>query len=224
MLALVMLVLTICLHLHVLAANEEVNLVDPHFGYSVGHACHQVPTAVESRPVRCLDLLTSAAADSESSGLTTAVILIAHNEAGCAIRRTLLALAERTPVSLLTEVIVSDDSSHPAAEAATYEAGGFDDRSIRVRWLRSESRLGVARARQRAAEAATASVLVFLDSHCEVQAGWLPPILQLLAAEPRAVALPAIESIDRLRWTYRPAPMPSTPPRGGFDWNLSFHW
>ena len=161
------------------------------------------------------------------------------DEAGCALRRTLLAVrgprsagvAAGAP-SPLSEVLVLDDNSATPAEDAVRAAGGVEvprgatgGAAAPLRWVRSATRLGVARARTAAARAARAPVLVFLDAHCEPQTGWLPPLLALLAARPQAVALPVLETIDARTWAYRPAPMPAHPPRGVLaDWNLSFGW
>tara|TARA_B100000795_G_scaffold196097_2_gene150213 strand:+ start:94 stop:528 length:435 start_codon:yes stop_codon:yes gene_type:complete len=65
---------------------------------------------------------------------------------------------------------------------------------------------------------------VFLDAHCEPQLGWLPPLLVHLDAHARAVALPVIESIDPATFGYTPLTPAAAPPRGVFDWNLTFHW
>ena len=160
--------------------------------------------------------------------MRASVVLISHNEAGCALRRTVLAVrGSRT--SALAEVLVYDDSSTPTAKAAVATAGGVDGddgaNTAPMRWLRSDSRLGVVRARTAAARAATAEVLVFLDAHCEPQAGWLPPLLGLLHTSPRAIALPVIEVIEPRGWQYRPGPQPEFPPRGVLvDWNLTFGW
>lgn len=227
--------------------------IDAMHGYSTGAACHRTPPRLppESRPAACVSLhdeyvglwasvvLISHSefapslpvrAQTGASLTHTYFLLVLYfaDEAGCAMRRTMQAVrGPRTPRAALAEVILFDDSSTPLAEAAVAAAGGIDggDEQPPIRWLRSETRLGVVRARMAAARAARADVLVFLDSHCEPQAGWLPPLLALIRAEPRAVALPVIESIDGRTWQYRPGPSPEHPPRGVLtDWNLTFGW
>jgi polypeptide N-acetylgalactosaminyltransferase len=195
--------------------------IAPTFGYSTGSACHQAPPKPpESRPAGCTTVLHP------SRVASVDVIIIAHNEAGCALRRTLLAVGHRTERELLHELIVVDDASYPPAEVAVTHAGGVDSVSFQhLRWLRSDHRLGVVRSRAFAAAKATADVLAFLDAHCDPQIGWLPPLLNLLADNPRAVALPVIESIDPHTWAYRPGPLPQYPPRGIIaDWHLNFGW
>lgn len=43
--------------------------------------------------------------------------------------------------------------------------------------IRLPTRVGLIVARQEGAKAATADVIVVLDSHCEVMTNWLPPLL-----------------------------------------------
>jgi len=195
------------------------------YGYSTGSKCHSMPPQrpPESRPPECAALADAAERAARSQA---AVIVITHEEAGCALRRTLLTVGLRTPASLLEEVRVLDDASSTPAERAVAEAGGLGAvPSLIVHWQRSSVRLGVARARVAAARAASAEVLVFLDAHCEPQLGWLPPLLQYLSESPLAVALPVIESIEPISWSYRPGPEPEYPPRGVLGgWNLSFAW
>jgi polypeptide N-acetylgalactosaminyltransferase len=192
-------------------------------GYTTGPSCWQRPTNLppESRPRAC----ASTDAASAASDLRASIIVITHNEAGCALRRTLLSVLSpaRTAASLLGEVVVMDDaSSQPARETIADPGLALDGR---IRWLRSESRLGVARARTAAARTAAFPVLCFLDAHCEPQAGWLAPLVTLLAGSPHAVALPVIEPIEPHSFTYVPGPRPEHPPRGVIaDWNLTFGW
>ncbi len=70
---------------------------------------------------------------------------------------------ERTPASLLREIILVDDHND---DAAVGEALAVLDK---VRVLRNDKREGLIRSRIKATEAAVGEALVFLDSHCEVQ-------------------------------------------------------
>lgn len=52
-----------------------------------------------------------------------------------------------------------------------------------VRLIRSTKRLGVAGCRTLGAARAAGEVLVFMDSHCECQKGWLEPLLERVAQD-----------------------------------------
>lgn len=52
-----------------------------------------------------------------------------------------------------------------------------------VRLIRSTRRLGVGGCRTLGAARAEGEVLVFIDSHCECQKGWLEPLLERVAQD-----------------------------------------
>lgn len=60
-----------------------------------------------------------------------------------------------------------------------------------------------------------------MDSHCEVNNGWLEPLLTHIAADQRRVAIPIIDVIrpDTFEYYLMPSYV-----RGGFDWRMFFKW
>jgi len=63
-------------------------------------------------------------------------------------------------------------------------------------------------------------VLVFLDSHCEVNEQWLEPLLERISRNQTNVAIPIIDIIDHDTFKYESSPLV----RGGFNWGLHFRW
>ena len=63
-------------------------------------------------------------------------------------------------------------------------------------------------------------MLVFLDSHCEVNTDWLEPLLTSLIENPRTVAIPVIDMINPDTFEYLSSPLV----KGGFNWGLHFRW
>merc|ERR1711881_503235 len=94
----------------------------------------------------------------------------------------------------------------------------------KVRVIRSEKRVGLTQARLIGADNSKGGVLVFLDSHCETNKGWLEPLLARLLENRKLAVTPDIESISwrNFYYSHNSNSIPSN--RGIFSWELIFHW
>lgn len=87
--------------------------------------------------------------------------------------------------------------------------------------IRNGKREGLIRSRNIAAKLARGHYLVFLDSHCEVNVGWLEPLMHRVEEFKGSVVSPILDVIDWKSLQYRSG---STRLKGGFDWSLQFKW
>ena len=86
--------------------------------------------------------------------------------------------------------------------------------------LRANVRQGLIRARILGAKVAKGDVLTFLDSHCEVNVGWVEPLLARLKEKPHSGVMPLIEIINSDTLQYQPVGINL----GGFTWDFLFSW
>ena len=92
----------------------------------------------------------------------------------------------------------------------------------KVHLIRATIRQGLIRARLIGANQAKGDVLVFLDSHCEANNGWLEPLLARIARDRTIVVTPDIEVVDLRTFSY--ARGKGAHNRGIFNWELTFKW
>lgn len=105
------------------------------------------------------------------------VIVTFHNEIFSTLLRCIYSIYNRSPKSLLHEIILVNDRStfeylyEPLRE---YLRNAFGKK---VKLIENKERQGLIKARMTGAKSATGEVIVFLDSHMEVYNSWLPPLL-----------------------------------------------
>lgn len=108
---------------------------------------------------------------------STSVIVIFKDELKSVLLRTIHAILNRTPPELLHEIImVNDKSSFPELYEPLQK---YVDENLpkKVKIINLTERKGLIVTRMEGAKVATGEVLVFFDSHIEVNVNWLPPLL-----------------------------------------------
>ncbi|XP_034517275.1 polypeptide N-acetylgalactosaminyltransferase-like 6 isoform X2 [Ailuropoda melanoleuca] len=148
----------------------------------------------------------------------TSIIIPFHNEGWTSLLRTIHSIINRTPESLIAEIILVDDFSdreHLKDKLEEYMA-----RFSKVRIVRTKKREGLIRTRLLGASMARGEVLTFLDSHCEVNVNWLPPLLNQIALNHKTIVCPMIDVIDHNHFGYEAQAGDAM--RGAFDWEMYY--
>ncbi|XP_067660132.1 polypeptide N-acetylgalactosaminyltransferase 1-like [Haliotis asinina] len=153
---------------------------------------------------------------------TVTVVSPMYNEALSTLLRHVHSLLARTPKELLKEIIIVDDKSEHA-----YLDKRLDDYfrilDSRVNIIRNTQRQGLSWSRMKGASFATGEIIVFLDSHMEVNIGWLEPLLdELLKGGPTTVVQPDVVSVDSKTFEFSEAKEATFV--GGFGWDLRYSW
>lgn len=168
----------------------------------------------DTRDPQCRDKVYPLALPSAS------VVICFFNEAFSALLRTVHSVIDRTPAYLLHEIILVDDHSELEELKEDVDQYVREELRSKVKLVRNQKREGLIRGRMIGASHATGEVLVFLDSHCEVNSDWLQPLLAPIMNNAHTVVCPVIDIISADTLTYSPSPIV----RGGFNWGLHFKW
>eukprot|EP00062_Callorhinchus_milii_P015903 gi/632966628/ref/XP_007899524.1/ PREDICTED: polypeptide N-acetylgalactosaminyltransferase 10 [Callorhinchus milii] len=148
----------------------------------------------------------------------TSIIIPFHNEGWSSLLRTVHSVLNRSPPELIMEIVLVDDFSdkeHLKKQLEEYMA-----RFPKVRILRTKKREGLIRTRLLGASFATADVITFLDSHCEANVNWLPPLLDRIAQSRKTIVCPMIDVIDNEHFGYETQAGDAM--RGAFDWEMYY--
>ncbi|XP_037294372.1 putative polypeptide N-acetylgalactosaminyltransferase 9 [Manduca sexta] len=149
------------------------------------------------------------------------VIICFHNEAWSTLIRTVTSVLDRSPGYLLEDVILVDDFSdmpHLSERLDEYI------RTVpKVTLVRLKRREGLIRARLLGIQYTNAPVILFLDSHCECAKGWLEPLLDRIAENPKRIVSPVVDHIHENTFEYISQDVQDLQ-IGGFNWALNFVW
>ncbi|KAG5667458.1 hypothetical protein PVAND_015438 [Polypedilum vanderplanki] len=149
------------------------------------------------------------------------VIIIFHNEIMSVLLRTIHSVINRTPAELLHEIILVNDCStnkelyEPLQKYVKKNFGKI----VKIKNLKE--RKGLIVTRLEGANEATGEILVFFDSHIEVNINWLPPLIAPIKKNKRLATMPVIDNFEANTFEVGSAfPYGN---RGGIDWNLIYH-
>ncbi|XP_076816066.1 polypeptide N-acetylgalactosaminyltransferase 10-like [Clavelina lepadiformis] len=149
---------------------------------------------------------------------TASIIIPFHNEGWSTLFRTLHSIINRSPPTLLHEIILVDDCSTQGHLKQKLDAELL--KYPKVKLLRLPQREGLIRARLAGVNVATGDVIIILDSHIEATHNWLPPLLEPIALDRKVLTCPMIDIIKNDKFNY--LTQPGDAMRGAFDWELYY--
>eukprot|EP00041_Stephanoeca_diplocostata_P021191 m.488500 g.488500 ORF g.488500 m.488500 type:complete len:539 (+) comp21763_c1_seq23:233-1849(+) len=140
------------------------------------------------------------------------IVFVFFNEPLSPLLRSITSVLHRTPPRLVKEIILVDDGSDQpyTHEALEEQLQLYPKITLR----RMPHRQGLMATRTEGARVASSEIVVFLDSHIEVQPGWIEPLLYRIVQDRRHVVMPIIDSIDPDSFEYH---------AGGLDL-VAFSW
>eukprot|EP01054_Gregarina_sp_Poly1_P009715 Gregarina_sp_Poly_1__9714@NODE_617_length_7122_cov_220_571368_g473_i0_p1_GENE_NODE_617_length_7122_cov_220_571368_g473_i0NODE_617_length_7122_cov_220_571368_g473_i0_p1_ORF_typecomplete_len773_score111_90Glycos_transf_2/PF00535_26/2_1e23Glyco_tranf_2_3/PF13641_6/2_5e22Glyco_transf_7C/PF02709_14/6_8e15Glyco_tranf_2_2/PF10111_9/1e11Ricin_B_lectin/PF00652_22/1_1e11Glyco_transf_21/PF13506_6/2_5e05CDtoxinA/PF03498_14/63CDtoxinA/PF03498_14/1_8_NODE_617_length_7122_cov_220_571368_g473_i044046722 len=130
------------------------------------------------------------------------VVITFYNEPISTLLRSVHSVLNQTPPPLLREIILVDDHSNLTENLPGNDLYEHIRLLPKVKLMRLPERRGLVWARLAGAQAAKSDVLVVLDSHIEVNRGWLEPQLQRLVESPKSVVYPQIFALDAEDFSY----------------------
>ncbi|XP_062604010.1 polypeptide N-acetylgalactosaminyltransferase 5-like [Saccostrea cucullata] len=172
-------------------------------------------TLLDSRDKECLTIKYS------NDLPVVSVVITFHNEAWSVLLRSIYSIINRTPPSILKEIVLVDDFSTMEHLKGPMEE--FLTKLKKVKLIRAPERQGLTRGRILGYKVAVGDVVVFLDSHIECSEGWVEPLIDPIARNWTTVVTPVIDVIDSDTFEYFFLPAETTSV-GGFDWSMAFTW
>ncbi|KAB0361953.1 hypothetical protein FD754_006109, partial [Muntiacus muntjak] len=146
------------------------------------------------------------------SSLFLLVDLVSADPPSISHHLILLKICSYPPVHLFSSLCLAEHLKKPLEDYMALFPS--------VRILRTKKREGLIRTRMLGASAATGDVITFLDSHCEANVNWLPPLLDRIARNRKTIVCPMIDVIDHDDFRYETQAGDAM--RGAFDWEMYY--
>lgn len=146
------------------------------------------------------------------------IIIIFHNEVLSVLLRTIHSIINRTPHELIHEIILVNDNSTEAELFEPLKKYVNENFPAFFKFKVLNERKGLIVTRLEGAMIATGEVVVFFDSHIEVNTNWLPPLLEPIKKNRRIATEPVIDDFDCQTFEFQY--IPAT--RGVFDWRFVY--
>lgn len=106
------------------------------------------------------------------------MVICFYNEHIVTLLRSVNTILKRTPSNILKEIVLVDDYSDldDLKSPLVTEIAKLNMNNV-IRLIRNDKREGLIRSRVYGGRNATSDVIVFLDSHIEVNVEWIEPLL-----------------------------------------------
>jgi polypeptide N-acetylgalactosaminyltransferase len=153
---------------------------------------------------------------------SVSVIVIFYNEILSVLKRTLHSVWNRTPVELLHEIILVNDNSSYSDLYEPLENYVNTNFPNKVTIINLKERKGLMVARMEGARKASGKILLFLDSHIEVNTNYLPPLIEPIVRNKKIGTVPIHEYIEPDSFEVI-LDKDSSGSRGVVDWKFDFH-
>jgi len=153
---------------------------------------------------------------------SASVVIVFADEPFETLMRSVHSVLNRTPSNLLKEIILVNDASSKSW-VQEYESllESYLGELPKVFLVKNENRQGIMRSRTQGILQTTSDIFIVLDSHIEVQPGWIEPLVHRIQEEPFAFVTPLIDSI-LYQNNYEPQ-MGGIPCHLGMIWRLQDH-
>jgi polypeptide N-acetylgalactosaminyltransferase len=149
------------------------------------------------------------------------IIIPVHDEHLPTLLRSVHSILNRTPAQLLVEILLVDDASKKGRDISFVRhdriiefhsyfildelKASLDMHIVKLektRVIRLEKRQGLIRTRMAGAREAKGEILIFFDSHIEVNVNWLPPLIEPIALNYKTSVCPFIDIIKWENFAY----------------------